>query len=64
MKLFQGRMVFLMKKEKKMKKIRNFSQKHLMKEKVARLVLKIRMFNVIYVESRVISHNFIKNAKL
>ena len=64
MKLFQARMVYLMTKEKKIKRISNSSLKYLMREKVVRLVYKIRMFNVISVELKVTNNNFIQLAKI
>lgn len=63
MKLFLVKMVYLMIKEKS-KKIINSSLKYLKKEKNARLLFKIKMFNVIFVESPVINNNFIHHAKI
>ena len=63
MKLFLVKMVYLMTKEKN-KKIINSSLKYLKKEKNARLLYKIKMFNVIFVESLVINNNFIHHAKI
>lgn len=50
--------------KEKSKKIINSSLKYLKKEKNARLLFKIKMFNVIFVESKVINNNFIQNAKI
>lgn len=63
MKLFLVKMVYLMIKEKS-KKIINSSLKYLKKEKNARLLFKIKMFNVIFVELPVINNNFIHHAKI
>jgi hypothetical protein len=64
MKLFQVKMVSLMTKGRKFKKIHNSSLKYLMREKVARLAHKIRMFNVIFVELQVTNNHFIQHAKI
>ena len=50
--------------KEKNKKIINSSLKYLKKEKNARLLYKIKMFNVIFVESLVINNNFIHHAKI
>ena len=62
MKLFQARMVYLTTKEKNKKNLRS-SRKYFKREKVVRLVYKIRMFNVIFVDKQVTNNNFINNAK-
>ena len=63
MKLFQARMVFLMTKGKNKKNPNSFLE-YFKREKVVRLVYKIRMFNVIYVDKQVTNNNFIFNAKI
>ena len=63
MKLFQARMDCLMTKEIN-KKILNFSRKYFKREKILKLVNKIKMFSVISVDKQVTNNNFIFNAKI
>ncbi len=63
MKLFQARMDCLMTKEIN-KKILNSSRKYFKREKILRLVNKIKMFSVISVDKQVTNNNFIFNAKI
>ena len=63
MKLFQARMDCLMTKEIT-KKILNSSRKYFKREKILKLVNKIKMFSVISVDKQVTNNNFIFNAKI
>ena len=63
MKLFQARMDCLMTKEIN-KKILNSSRKYFKREKILRLVNKIKMSSVISVDKQVTNNNFINNAKI
>ena len=63
MKLFQARMDCLMTKEIN-KKILNSSRKCFKREKILRLVNKIKMSSVISVDKQVTNNNFIFNAKI
>jgi hypothetical protein len=63
MKLFQARMDCLMTKEIN-KKILNSSRKYFKREKILRLVNKIKMSSVISVDKQVTNNNFIFNAKI
>ena len=63
MKLFQARMDCLMTKEIN-KKILNSSRKYFKREKILKLVNKIKMFSVISVDKQVTNNNFIFNAKI
>ena len=63
MKLFQARMDCLMTKEIN-KKILNSSRKYFKREKILKLVNKIKMSSVISVDKQVTNNNFIFNAKI